>query len=432
MSLWKVVAIACACAWAGTALAQTPPPALPTKPKVLTVPNPFDGGAAVVTSGTGFLLGWHSGPDFQTNGTAVFARLFSNKGVPVNPIATLRKRTPGLTGRPKFADLLQGKFAVVWQSVTQDFNQTQFIEGGIFNTASNTIGKITTIGNVTSPVHDVIRMSTGNIAVLSQQQSKNSAKQQIVINTRNGTTFAKLKGPVAVNGNGDTDIGQSYDHTVVARQAGGFAIYRNRDASPNVLLMRGFNQDAVLDANPIQVNSTPFLIGISGNDLLKFSVRAARLSNNNIIVTWAHFLNTNSSYEVRARLFNNAGTPLGNDFQVNTVTTGDQYWPKPIALLNGKFAIAWLADGEAANERRHYIRGYNATGVAAGAPVLTQKANPSSVTVDNSLARLSDKSLVDAYHDSTNDHQERVLGDGIPAAQLPAATGPSIDINDLQ
>jgi len=285
---------------------------------------------------------------------------FSAAGKPTNKIVTLRKNISNLFGHPKFSATTKGKFAVVWQSLTQDFNQTPLIEGGIFNTATNTIGAIKTIGsNVSSPVHDIIRMTTGNLAFVTQQQSKNSAAQQIVVSTLNPTTLAKLVGPVSINGAGDVDIGPSYDHTIVPRMAGGYVLFRNRSANPPTLMMRGFNQDAVPDFQSIQVNSTPFLSGIGGNDTSKFSVRAARLSNNNIIVTWAHFLNAHSSYEVRARLFTNDGVPLGNDFQVNKQTTGDQLWPKPIALANGKFAIAWLADGEAINERHHYVRFYS-------------------------------------------------------------------------
>lgn len=429
MTTWKVLLVACA--WTGTAVAQVQPFALPTNPKPLTTPNPFDGGVSVIPSGTGFLLGWNSGPNFQNNGTAVFARLFSSTGVGLQPVVTLRKSTPNLVGRPKFADLLGGKFAVVWQNHQQTFNGVDFIEGGIFNTATNTIGAIKTLALPNSPVHDIIRMTTGNLALLTQKQS-NTGKAQIVVTTFNGTTFAKLKGPVVVNGAGDTDIGQSFDHTIVGRQAGGYAIYRNRDANPNVLLMRGFNQDAVLDSKAIRVNSTPFLIGISGNDLLKFSVRAARLTNNNIVVTWAQYENTANSYEIRARLFTNAGTPVGKDFRVNTALPNDQYWPKPIPLLNGTFAIAWLSD-QAPNGQWHYLRVYKADGTPAHLPVITQKVTfPSSVTIDNALARLADGSLVDAFHDS-NFNNERILGDGIPKtqAQAPTVAAEPIDIGDL-
>jgi hypothetical protein len=419
MTTWKVLAVAYACAWAGSAVAQTEPQAVSTTPKVLTTPAPFDGGVGIIKSGTGFWLGWNSGPDFaQNQGTGVFARLFSSTGVATKPVATLRAKTPNLVGRPKVAPgKLAGKFGVVWENVEQTFAGTHFVEGGIFDTATNKIGTLKRIGNTTGPIHEIIQMTTGNLALITQQNGT-SAKQRFVLYTLDGTTFAKLKGPVAVNGAGTTDIGQSYDHTIVPKTAGGFAIYRNRDTNPSVLLMRGFNQDAVVDSSVVQVNSTPFLTGISGNDLLKFSVRAARLSNNNIIVTWAHFQNVPaSSYEVRARLFTNLGAPIGNDFMVNMITTNDQYWPKPIALANGKFAIMWLSE-EVNNTRRHYVRTYNANRTPAGTAKLTQNAMfPSSVTVDNAIARLSDGSAVDAFHDS-NFNQERILGDGIPAALL--------------
>jgi hypothetical protein len=409
----------------GPAQAQVPDQvqaaALPTNPKILTKPKPFDGSPAVVPLGTGFLLAWQSGPSFD--GTTVFARQFSDKGKALQKVVTLKKATQNLVGRPKIADLGKGKFAIVWQSVTQDFNQTPIIEGTIFDAATNKHGKVVTITTTTSAIHEIFANAQGNIALLTQQQNVKAqpfVKEQVVAFLLNPKTLKVLKGPTAMNGDGDADIGPAFDHTAVSRPATGFAIWRNRDASPPTLMMDGFNQDAAADGNPIQVNTTPFLNGISGNDTTKFSVRAARLTNDNVVVTWATFENTHSSYEVRARLYrvvNNTPTPIGKDFLVNKITTGDQYWPKPIALPGGAFAIAYLSE-EAFNERRHYVRVYTAGGKPVGNPKLTQKVtNPPTQTIDNSVARLKDGSLADVFSD-TDFNNGQVLGDGIPATQI--------------
>ncbi len=58
------------------------------------------------------------------------------------------------------------------------------------------------------------------------------------------------------------------------------------------------------------------------------------------IVVWASYTDFNSIYDIRARIYKN-NQPVGNDFLVNTFTTGTQTNPDVAIDNNGSFVITW-------------------------------------------------------------------------------------------
>ena len=70
------------------------------------------------------------------------------------------------------------------------------------------------------------------------------------------------------------------------------------------------------------------------------SSTAALLSDGRFVVVWGD--STNGSVEVEARIFNADGTPAGGEFLVNTIIEGNQGNPIVTALGDGGFVISWL------------------------------------------------------------------------------------------
>jgi large repetitive protein len=68
-----------------------------------------------------------------------------------------------------------------------------------------------------------------------------------------------------------------------------------------------------------------------------------RLADGSYVVVWDSALQDGSGTGVYARRFDATGTPIGNEFRVNTTTTGDQfvYVANVAALANGGFVVAW-------------------------------------------------------------------------------------------
>ncbi|TAN53603.1 MAG: tandem-95 repeat protein, partial [Methylococcaceae bacterium] len=98
----------------------------------------------------------------------------------------------------------------------------------------------------------------------------------------------------------------------------------------------------------------------------------AGLTGGRFVVAWRSDQN-DSQIEVNARVFEANGTPVGNEFRVNTTTTATQSNPSIAALSNGGFAIAWESAANYNTDGRgwdDYVQRYDAGGTAVGSETL--------------------------------------------------------------
>lgn len=98
-------------------------------------------------------------------------------------------------------------------------------------------------------------------------------------------------------------------------------------------------------------------------------VSTTGLSDGGFVVTWEDrtgFTGTSSDQEaeVRGQVYDAAGTPVGDTFQVNTTTDGDQGDPRVSGLSDGGFVVVWQDE----NANVPFIRGqiYSPEGTAEG------------------------------------------------------------------
>jgi hypothetical protein len=84
----------------------------------------------------------------------------------------------------------------------------------------------------------------------------------------------------------------------------------------------------------------------------------------NFVVVWESYAQDGSGEGIVGRRFDSSGVPLGAEFQVNTVTTGDQFTAAVAATATGSFVVVWTgadADGSGIRGRR-----YDSTGAPVG------------------------------------------------------------------
>jgi len=85
------------------------------------------------------------------------------------------------------------------------------------------------------------------------------------------------------------------------------------------------------------------------NELTTDTQRRARAFvavDGTFVVTWHSFGQDGARYGVMARRFDARGNGLGNEFQVNTYTTDDQYHPDIAADRRGNFVVVWDSFGQ--------------------------------------------------------------------------------------
>jgi cysteine-rich repeat protein len=66
------------------------------------------------------------------------------------------------------------------------------------------------------------------------------------------------------------------------------------------------------------------------------------------------------------RRYDSAGNPLGNEFQVNTYTTGTQSLAGVAAAADGRFIVAWSSEGQDGDGRGVFGQRYDNNGMAVG------------------------------------------------------------------
>lgn len=88
-------------------------------------------------------------------------------------------------------------------------------------------------------------------------------------------------------------------------------------------------------------------------------------NDGNFVVIW-HSWNPDTSWDVYGRRFDKLGNPLGTEFKINTYTERDQMWATVAMNRQGYFVITWMSDGQDESGWGIYARIYDNTGTPLG------------------------------------------------------------------
>jgi hypothetical protein len=86
----------------------------------------------------------------------------------------------------------------------------------------------------------------------------------------------------------------------------------------------------------------------------------AALSGGGFVVTW---YNTATPAKIYGRLYDSSAAAIGSDFQISTLATGDNYYPTIAALRGGGFVVTWY---NTATPAKIYGRLYDSSAAAIG------------------------------------------------------------------
>lgn len=159
--------------------------------------------------------------------------------------------------------------------------------------------------------------------------------------------------------NQTTESYQSFGD-VISLEDGGFAVtWRSRevDGSFYAVMLRIYDHNGSPRTNELQINQY-------WNDS-QINPTIARLENGNILLAWESEGQDGSSDGVYARIVAPDGTPIGDEFQVNTRTEDHQFMPEVTALSDGGFLVVWT---DITSEDTWVIKAqrYSATGERLG------------------------------------------------------------------
>lgn len=86
----------------------------------------------------------------------------------------------------------------------------------------------------------------------------------------------------------------------------------------------------------------------------------------NLVAVWSSFTQDGSGWGVFGQRLSSAGAPLGDEFQVNSFTTGDQNSASVAADAAGDFVVVWTSAGQDGSGAGVFGQRFDADGVAAG------------------------------------------------------------------
>jgi hypothetical protein len=249
----------------------------------------------------------------------------------VHSYTTYRQELPAVSAAG------DGSFLVVWSGACSaqlgdDVCARRFDANGAALADPFVVNSYTTY----SQMHpEVSSDADGNFVVvwesLYQPQVRGSGGDRGIFGQRFSSTADPIGSEFLVN-TYSTD--SQYSAAVSRTDSGSFVVVwtsRGQDGSDRGVFGQRFAADASLDGDEFQVNTT--------TTYGQHRARVATTGASSFVVVWQD--ESGASAEARGQRFDGAGTKAGPEFLVNTYSTGDQSTPDVSADGSGNFVAVW-------------------------------------------------------------------------------------------
>jgi hypothetical protein len=95
------------------------------------------------------------------------------------------------------------------------------------------------------------------------------------------------------------------------------------------------------------------------------------------VVTWQSAGQDGSGLGIFGQRFSASGLAVGTEFQVNSYTAADQWWPASAALADGGWVVTWHSEGQDGSDRGVYAQRFDSNGAAVGTEFLVNTVTAS-------------------------------------------------------
>ncbi len=305
-----------------------------------------------------FAIAWQSLGQDSGDSAGIFAQRYQNDGTPVGSEFQVNTYTTSDQYLPAIAMAQDGSFVITWQSSDQDGDNS-----GIFAQRYNASGTPTgnefqvnnyTAGNQSIPAIAMAQDGSFVITWYSSGQDGNShgifARKYSASGTPVGDEFQV--NTYTTNAQVNPAIAMAQDGTfVIAWQSNG------QDGDGTGIFAQRYNTNGTPTGNEFQVNT------YTNHDQMYPAVAMAQ--DFTFVITWQSNGQDGDGNGIFAQRYNTNGTPTGNEFQVNALTTGSQLEPVIAMARDGAFVIGWH-DSIVGQTARVFAQRYNANGAPIG------------------------------------------------------------------
>ena len=290
-------------------------------------------------TGGGFVVTWMS---YAQDGSeyGVYAQRYDSAGAPAGSEFRVNTTTASNQSWPTVAALVDGGFAVTWQSGVNGFRDIYLQR---YDSSGGTVGgetRVVTSGGI-NPSYDetgpaIAGLVGGGYVVTWETQNADGSGWGIYARLYDaagsgGTVFRATTytsndqlypAATGLADGGFVLVWQSYNQDL-----GGYGIYAQRYTSSGATVGVEF-----------RVNTTTV-----GNQM---GPSVTTLDDGGYIITWMSDGQDGDGWGVYGQRYAADGTANGSEFIVNTEATGDQWYPVVAALTNGNFVLAWESEGQ--------------------------------------------------------------------------------------
>ena len=260
---------------------------------------------------------------------------------------------------PRIAMDADGDFVIAWESYLQDGSDPS-IYAQRYNADGTTAGnefKVNTETNNTQRFPSVAMDADGDFVIAWQSSLQDgsdfgvyaqrynadgtTAGFEFKVNTH--TTSKQISPVIAMDADGDF---------VIAWES------ESQDGSDDGVYAQRYNADGTIAGAEFSVNT------YTANNQSFPSI--AMDADGDFVIAWESNLQDGSKQGVYAQRYNADGTTAGDEFQVNTETTGGQLSPGIAVDADGDFVIVWVSENQDGSNKGVYAQRYNADGTTAG------------------------------------------------------------------
>ncbi|MFK7966563.1 MAG: LamG-like jellyroll fold domain-containing protein, partial [Burkholderiaceae bacterium] len=378
--------------------------------------------AVAVAPGGNFVVAWE---DQSSTSGDIYFRVFDADGSALTSETRANTSTSGVQENVSIAMDQWGNFVIAWEDQVSGDTTIQHRRYNADGSAAN--GQ-TTSGSasgfdLTEPA--ITRAADGRYAIAWDDSGQDGSGAGVYARfyEANGSTSASTFRLSS------TTAGDQYSPEL-AFLANGLVAAVWDSGSPDTITTRVFEFDGTAVTAEIPVNQA------TGGSRRLSGIAAD--AQGGYLLTWASDSQDGDGFGIFARRFSGGGVPLGNEFQVNSTSSGGQSYPSIASNASGRFAIAWEGNGSGDGlgiffQQYAEDRFTSEAGDTAVVNVVLDSAPSANVTVslastDTGEATLSSSSLVftsgnwDAPQQVTLTGVDDATVDGDVALQITATT----------
>jgi hypothetical protein len=291
------------------------------------------------------------------DGNGVLARRYDSAGLPQGQEFPVNTFTTSSQTRSRIAADASGRFLVVWHSSGQDGDSLgvfgQRLDGGGGTVGSEFQINTFTTGAQESPA--VALDASGRALVVWSDEAQDGSGSGI-IGRRYDAAGDPDGGEFPVNG---ATAGTQSSPVVASNGSGRSVVVWMDENDGSDSGISGQIYDAAGDPVGGQLPINAHTTGSQGSPSVSMDESGA------FVVTWVTAPSGSGSEDIVARRFTNAGVPMEPEFQVNGSAAGHQYRPAVATDHDGGFVVAWTGPGDGSGYGV-FARRFDSAGAAIG------------------------------------------------------------------